>query len=157
MQKSCFLAFGLFLGSLFPAFAEGYKSVVVKLTDGTTTTVNLSTELTTTFSDSEAIFSDATTRVAFQRSQLATFEFSKTSGIHALTVSEGAQPSVDVAPHCISIDGLAPDTPIRLHDAAGKCVSATHATDHFIFDTSALSTGTYILSVGTATYKIVKR
>ena len=157
MQKIHLLFLWLFLNGALSVFAEGYKSVVVRLTDGTTTTVNLSAEMTTTFSDAEAIFSDATTKVAFQRSLLATFEFSKTAGLRSLTADAGAQPYVDVAPHRISIDGLAPDTPIRLHDAAGKSLKETHATSHFDFDTSSLNAGTYILTVGTASYKIVKR
>lgn len=72
----------------------GFSSVEVRTRSGETTTITLSDQMTTTFTDTEAIFADETNDVRIPLAQLRTYTFVPAvipEGITAPVVSAGAE------------------------------------------------------------------
>lgn len=106
----------------------GFYSVEIRTRSGETTTITLNDKMTTTFTETEAVFSDGTDAVAISLAQLRTYTFIPAvipEGITAPVVSAGAE--------FYTIDGR------RIDSIAGA------------------PTGTYVVRSGNTTFKVLHK
>ena len=146
---------GLLGGICHTASADNFNTIVVKTTDGIESTIVLTESLTTTFSDTEAIFSDGNTRVAFLREQLQGFEFTYADGISPITEQQTpARPQFDGTSLRIILENLPSDCLVSVHNAQGKRIHHAIATGHHEISLANCPQGIYLVSVGRTTYSI---
>ncbi len=147
---------GALMGGIFStATAENFNAIVVKTTDGIENTIGLSEQLTTTFSDTEAIFSDGRTTVAFPREQLLGFDFTYLEGISQIAADPATiRPQLDGAARRIVIDNLPDGTRIAVFNAQGKRIHHATANGHHEVSLQNLPAGLYLVNIGRTTYSI---
>ena len=148
------IALAVILSSLpVLSFAKGYRSVVVSMTDGTTTTVALEAEMTMRLTDTSVEFvSTDNTTVTLEKQTVASMSFSELSGIADVANNAG---KFSFSGNVISIAGLAKGSVVTVHDVAGRCVNR-EATDggNYELRLGSFSAGVYIVSVNGVSYKI---
>ena len=146
---------GLLGGICHTASADNFNTIVVKTTDGIESTIVLTESLTTTFSDTEAIFSDGKTKVAFLREQLQGFEFTYADGISPIAEQQTpARPQFDGTSRRIILENLPSDCLVSVHNAQGKRIHHAIATGHHEISLANCPQGIYLVSVGRTTYSI---
>ena len=155
MRFSTTLFAGLLGGRCHTASADNFNTIVVKTTDGIESTIVLTESLTTTFSDTDAIFSDGNTRVAFLREQLQGFEFTYADGSSPITEQQTpARPQFDGTSRRIILENLPSDCLVSVHNAQGKRIHHAIATGHHESSVANCPQGIYLVSVGLTTYSI---
>lgn len=135
------------------SYAKGYKSVVVSMTDGTTTTVALEADMTMRLTETSVEFvSSGQTTVTLDKLTVASLSFSEMSGIaDAVSDAGGFSFSGDV----LRITGLANGSAVAVFDVAGRCVSREVAADgNYELRLGSLPAGVYIVNVNGVSYKI---
>ena len=146
---------GILGGICHTASADNFNTIVVKTTDGIESTIVLTENLTTTFSDTEAIFSDGSTKVAFLREQLQGFEFTYADGINHIVESQTpTRPQFDGITRRIILENLPTDCQIAVHNAQGKRIHHAIATGHHEISLANCPQGVYLVTLGRITYSI---
>lgn len=140
----CFLAAG--------SHAESYRSVVVSLSDGSNTRINLTGTLETAFDESQVIFTDGETQIRFDKALMESFTFDEASdGVSAIT---GENTTPVVGNGVIEFSGLPDGSRIRLYDLGGKCLLDEAASGNYKMEIPAQTRGVYIVNVNNMSYKI---
>lgn len=147
MKKLLWLAFTFAIAS--QANAIGYKSVVVTLHDGSSTKIDLTDGMKTTFDETNVVFADDVFHLEFEKSQVAKFEFSETSGINEIGAS-GAEFEHGI----LTLSGMPSNSKIAIYTIAGTCVEAIEFAGNCNIDLNNLQAGVYIVNINNVSYKI---
>ena len=151
-MKLKMLVAAMLLGSLSVS-AESYRSMVVTTKSGEDFTVNLTSQLSTTFVGGVMILSDIYVHVGVHMSDVTGWYYSNT------VVDEAESPvadDVNVAHNGASIDinGLKDNSRLSLVTIDGRVVMEATASQTFTVDLSGLTNGVYVLTVNDQSYKI---
>ena len=151
-MKLKMLVAAMLLGSLSVS-AESYRIMVVTTKSGEDFTVNLTSQLSTTFVGGVMILSDIYVHVGVPMSDVTGWYYSNT------VVDEAESPvadDVNVAHNGASIDinGLKDNSRLSLVTIDGRVVMDATASQTFTVDLSGLTNGVYVLTVNDQSYKI---
>lgn len=149
MKKSLWLALMLVLA--VNAGAVSYKSVLVTLLDGSTSQINLSEDLKTTFDEENIIFSDGTFTVELEKAQVNKFEFSETTGIDQAQIAGATQ---ILKSGILTLNGMPDNSKVSIFTTSGKCVYETSFSQSCSIDLNALPAAIYVVKVNNVSLKI---
>lgn len=135
------------------SYAKGYRSVVVSMTDCTTTRVELAADMAMRFTQESLEFvSSGQTTVTLDKQKVASLSFSEISGISNVVSDAGR---FGFSGDLLRITGLADGSAVALFDATGRCVSREVANNgNYELHLSSLPAGVYIVNVNGVSYKI---
>ena len=139
------LAAILALGGTLSAHADGFRSVLVTLQDGSETQINLNDKRTTQFDDTFVIFSDGNALVKVLRTQFYRMTFSTELGIATLT-ADGKADGFSLNGRALSVTGKDVKS-IRVYDAAGRTIQKTRRST---LNLSGAAAGTVLVEVTAA-------
>lgn len=153
MRKKGYTLIGTLLLSCVAtvSYAQGYKSIVVEMADGTTTGINLEEGMTTEFTEDKVVFASEQSTVQLEKKDVVSMSFSKSAGI--TKVSRETSQFV-VGDNSISFKGLPSKSKISLFDLSGACIDRITASGDYCLSLSNLATGIYIISINDISYKI---
>lgn len=139
--------------ALFGSSAQSYRSVAVNLNDGSNVEINLSDNLSATFSEDALILSNGDQEVSVPRNNIKSFTFSKDpySGISEIE-SEKNSPTLIGAN--MVFDCLPENSKITVYDLAGVVLKEDIASGFYSIDLSEFTSGPVIVKVNGISYKI---
>lgn len=133
--------------------AEAYRSVVITTKSGEDFTVNLSSQLSTTFADGNMVFTDTYVDVTVPMAEVTGWYYSNTVVVEAESpVAE--EVNIDHNGATIDLTGLKDNSRVSLTAIDGRTVMEATASQAFTVDLSGLTTGVYVLTVNNQSYKI---
>ncbi len=153
MRKVYSLLVALIVSAVAMAtYAQGYKSVVVDMIDGSQTMVALEQGLTTKFVGAYVIFDSPTSsNVVLAKANIASMSFSETTGI-ADVVSDSTAPVYGDG--VISFNGLPAGSSVEMFDMSGHRLMHADVSGDYTISLGNLTPGVYIVTVNRISYKI---
>ncbi len=133
------------------AWADGYRSVIVKLQDGSTTQINLRDDLKTSFNETDVVFSDHGSRWTFAKADVVDFTFSEALGIRS-TQAAGTCP--ELSGRVATFGNLPAGSHVSLFSADGRTLRSAEAAGSYRLSLEGLPAGSYVVSVNGVSYKI---
>lgn len=150
-----FAPVALLVASVAPMQAQNYKSVVVNLSNGFSTRVNLEEELATTFTDEYVVFSGGSKDVTIVKANVESFSFSKTAGIEGVADDSATAP--EITPESIVYSNLPAGSTASVYTIGGQCLLTESVSGDWTYSFADLTTGVYLITVNGVTYKIAVR
>lgn len=147
------LAAILALGGTLSAHADGFRSVLVTLQDGSETQINLNDKMTTQFDDTFVIFSDGNALVKVLRTQFYRMTFSTELGIDHLT-ADGKADGFSFNGRALSFKGLKAGTNVEVFATDGRLISSTAAEGTYTLRLDGVPAGVYAVKVNGVSYLI---
>lgn len=155
-----FFAILFYTGNTPTTYAEeGFRSIIINKTDNTQVGINLSDELTTTFSNETMYVSSNTIDVAFPLCEMKDWRFDteiqeepgegagisqKNAMDNAIAIKKGNQ---------ISFSNILPNSKIAVYNLKGKLLYSTQATGSHTLQLDDLPSGTYIITINKQSFK----
>lgn len=149
--KKKLLWFAFLLIAATQANAIGYKSVVVTLHDGSSSKIDLTDGMKTTFDGTNVVFADDVFLVEFEKSQVSKFEFSETTGINNVETSDA---NVNFKDGILTLTGMPDKSKVAIYTVAGIGIETIEFSRNCDIDLNNLQSGVYIVNINNVSYKI---
>ena len=159
MKKALFLFAILLAMPLLANAQNNTKQLVVWLVNGQKVYHDLSDEPETSFSDGRLWLETNKVSVSYPLTDVLRYTFEGKLGPTSITTIRPGELSFSQGDDMMKFDGLAEGTRLELYSVDGKLlgVQQTHEGESSIVSLKGMPSGTYIVKVGEATYKIQKR
>ncbi len=133
--------------------AESFRSMVVNTKSGEGFTVNLSSQLSTTFVDGNLVLTDTYVDVTVPMSEVTGWYYSNTVvDVAEAPVAEDV--NITHSGATIDIAGLKDNSRVSLIAIDGRKVMEATPSQSYTVDLSGLTPGVYVLTVNDQSYKI---
>lgn len=153
MMKFKFLSVAMMLAAV-TASAETFRSMVIETYDGNDMTINLSSELTTTFADGEMLFKGDNVNVAVPMAAVKGWSYS--NNVYDAVADNVAEDGVSLSDRgdCIVIYGLKDASQVSLCTVDGRVLLNEKVSGEYTLGLTDLVKGVYVLTVNKQSFKI---
>ena len=152
MKNLKVLAASLLLCSAITSRADGYRRVEIQEFNGNITSVDLSDNLTTEFSDGMVRFVDGDLMFEFDRESVKSFNFGEVSTGIQNADAEGNAPSIEQGK--MSFSNLPVGSRVMVVSLSGNVVRDIKAEGSYSISLNTLPEGVYVVKVNGVSYKI---
>lgn len=135
--------------------AEGYRYMVIDTSLGSSMTVKLSSDLSTTFNVGEMILKSDYLYLELPLSFVKSWRYVSNvfNGLDDILNYNDDVTLTDTG-DCITIDGLSDNSKIQLSTLAGQILVSDEASESYTLPLDRLTNGIYIVAVNNRTFKI---
>lgn len=149
-MKQFYTALAFMAMTLF-ASAESYRSVAVNLTDGSKVEINLTDELSASFSETNLVVTGGDRDVSVPRSSIKSFTFSTKTGIES---ADATNYTPEISGGVMRFTNLPESTVISAYDIKGALLFQTVTSGEYTLDLTETGSTAVIVKVNETAYKI---
>lgn len=152
LKQKLMLAMFLLTVGVSTVLADGYRSVLVSLKSGDVAQINLSENLTTTFSGTTVVFRSENFRVSYPSGDVVGFTFDESVGIDGVKAdAEGMQWQDGT----LVFSKLPEGASVQVFSADGRCLVSEKANGGaYTLHLNRLGAGNYVVKVNGMSHKI---
>ena len=152
LKQKLMLAMFLLTVGVSTVLADGYRSVLVSLKSGDVAQINLSENLTTTFSGTSVVFRSENFRVSYPSGDVVGFTFDESVGVDGVKAdAEGMQWQDGT----LVFSKLPEGANVQVFSADGRCLVSEKANGGaYTLHLNRLGAGNYVVKVNGMSHKI---
>lgn len=153
MKKVLTLLASALMLSMSATAADGYRSITITLNNGQHTVVDMTDNLSASFTTENLVVTGTTADLEIPRAQLKSFTFgTESTGVSSISVEE-SQPLL--GSDKISFNNLPDNTPVVVFNAAGQTLYSATVSGNYEISLSNLPKGVVIINVSGNSYKLI--
>ncbi len=153
MKKVLTLFVSALMLGMSASATDGYRSITINLNNGRQTVVDMTDNLSASFTTENLVITGITADIEIPRTQLKSFTFgAESSGVSTISVEE-SKPLL--SSDKISFNNLPNNTHIDVFNAAGQTLSSATVSGNYEINLSDLPKGVVFINVSGNSYKLI--
>lgn len=153
MKKVLTLLVSALMLGMSASATDGYRSITINLNNGRQTVVDMTDNLSASFTTENLVISGITADLEIPRAQLKSFTFgTESAGVNTISVEE-SKPLL--SSDKISFNNLPNNTLIVVFNAAGQTLSSATVSGNYEINLSDQPKGVVFINVSGNSYKLI--